>query len=106
MMKNSTTLTIIFLRKPDLTKTYSDFFPSAAEYKNWLSFQKLVPRSLPRKKVAHNPHIGSTFLTAFPKRLWVLIALENDQHPLHYMANGPFNRKGNNIQLFAPSKTR
>ena len=105
-MKNSTTLTIIFLRKPDLTKTYSDFFPSTPEYKNWFSLQKLFPGSFPRKKVAYNQHIGSTFLKAFLKKLWVLIALENDQHPLHYMVNGPFNRKGNNIQWCAPSKTR
>lgn len=46
------------------------------------------------------------FLLAYLTVVWVLIALEKDQDPLYYMVNGPFNRKGNNIQLFAPTKTR
>lgn len=48
---------------------------------------------------------ASLFHLAYLKP-WVLIALGNDQDPLHYMVNGPFNRKGNNIQLFASTKTR
>jgi len=39
------------------------------------------------------------------KRLQALTAPANYQDPLHYMVNGPFNRKSNNIQLFVPTKT-
>lgn len=48
----------------------------------------------------------SFFLMTTVKRLQVLTALANYQDPLHYMVNGPFNRKSNNIQLFVPTKTR
>lgn len=105
MMENYTTLIITFLRKLDLTKTRSECFPSVPEYKKWSSFQKLSSNNLPKEDDTWSTHC-STFLMAFLKRLWILIAPENDQHPLHYMVNGPFNRKGNNIQLFEPSKTR
>lgn len=61
---------------------------------------------LPERNKVYNRHTCFTFSLAYLKLVWVLIALENDQDPLHYMVNGPFNRKGNNIQLFAPTKTR
>lgn len=48
----------------------------------------------------------SFFLMTRVKRLQVLTAPANYQDPLHYMVNGPFNRKSNNIQLFVPTKTR
>lgn len=60
---------------------------------------------LPGRKVC-NRHTCFTFSLAYLTLVWVLTALANDQDPLHYTANRPFNRKGNNIQLFAPTKTR
>lgn len=48
----------------------------------------------------------SFFLMTRVKRLQVLTAPANYQDPLHYMVNGPFNRKSNNTQLFVPTKTR
>lgn len=61
---------------------------------------------LPEREKIYSQCNCFTFSLAYLKLVWVLIALENDQDPLHYMVNGPFNRKGNNIQLFAPTKTR
>lgn len=61
---------------------------------------------LPERRKIYNQHNCFTFSLVYLKLVWVLIALENDQDLLYYMVNGPFNRKGNNIQLFAPTKTR
>lgn len=61
---------------------------------------------LPKGRKYTNQNTCFTFSLAYLKLVWVLIVPENDQDPLHYMVNGPFNRKGNNIHLFAPTKTR